>query len=207
MPEDSQHPFEEQIRSAVDVARRCVVLHGIIAAGHGVPREKIVTWLRHNGLWDFVSPEESAFFLAEQPTQQQMINATWRAEALFPLLWSLDLMPDLPGLQKLCDVQLIQQILPPLFEPVAGFISSVHLRDESEIRAANEKIYDIHWQVRDAQLKGKPTQAGNLARMATSGGGSPVESYNSGAIQERHHAFNWLIGYGGQDWDDISTDT
>jgi len=26
-------------------------------------------------------------------------------------------------------------------------------------------------------------------------------------VVERHHALNWLIGYQGQDWDDVSTDT
>jgi hypothetical protein len=35
----------------------------------------------------------------------------------------------------------------------------------------------------------------------------PAESYNAGVVQERHYALNWLIGYCGQDWDDITTDT
>jgi hypothetical protein len=147
MPEDSQQEFDEQIRSADEVVRRCVVLHGIIAAGHGVPRDKISAWLRYNGLWYSASPEESAFLLMESPTRQQMINATWRAEALFPLLWSLDLTPDLPSPQQLCDLELIQRILPPLFDPVADFISSANLRDDSEIYAANEDIFNIHWRI------------------------------------------------------------
>ncbi len=83
----------------------------------------------------------------ESPTRQQMINATWRAEALFPLLWSLDLTPDLPSPQQLCDLELIQRILPPLFDPVADFISSANLRDDSEIYAANEDIFNIHWRI------------------------------------------------------------
>jgi hypothetical protein len=147
MSEDSQHPSEEQIRSAGGVARRCVVLYGIIAAGHGVPRDKIVTWLRHNGLWDSVSSEESAFLLAESPLPRQLINATWRAEALLPLPWSLDLTPDLPAPQQLCDLELIPRILPPLFEPAVDFISSANLRDDSEIYAANEDIFNIHWRI------------------------------------------------------------
>jgi hypothetical protein len=30
---------------------------------------------------------------------------------------------------------------------------------------------------------------------------------NSDAVVERHHALNWLIQYGDQEWDDVSTDT
>lgn len=207
MPEDSQDQFVDQIRTADEVARRCLVLHGVLAAGHDVPRDRIVTWLRRDGLWDSVSPEESALFLSESTTQQQRIDATWRAEALFPLLWSLGLIPDLPSPQQLCDLQLVQRVLPPLFEPVAEFISSARLRSHSEIHSANEEIYQIHWRVRDARLRGEPAPAGKLPRMPHDDCNPQVESYHSGVIQERHHALNWLIGYCGQDWDDITTDT
>jgi hypothetical protein len=207
MPDDSQDEYVDQIRSADEVVRRCLVLHAVLAVGHEVPREQVVSWLRRDGLWDSVSPEESQFLLSEFPTPQQRINATWRAEALFPLLWSLGLIPELPSPQQLCDLQLIQRVLPPFFEPVADFISSARLRADSEIHAANEEVYQIHWRVRDAQLRGQPTPPGKLARMSVPDCEPPVESYHSGVVQERHHALNWLIGYCGQDWDDISTDT
>jgi hypothetical protein len=207
MPEDSQGEYVEKIRSADEVARRCIALHAVLAAGHDVPRDQIVTWLQREQLWDAVSPVESSFLLSEAPTQQQRIDATWRAEALFPLLWSLRLIPELPSPQQLCDLQLIQSVLPPLFDQVGEFISHAQLRSESEIHAANEEIYQIHWRVRDARLRGQPTPAGKLARMPVPSCEPPVEAYHSGVVQERHHALNWLIGYCGQDWDDISTDT
>ena len=59
------------------------------------------------------------------------------------------------------------------------------------LAAANESIYLIHWAVRDARLNGRPVP----------------NNYHPGVVLERHHALNWLIGYCGQDWDDISTDT
>ena len=31
--------------------------------------------------------------------------------------------------------------------------------------------------------------------------------FDSGAVFERHYAYNWLTGYCDQDWDEISTDT
>lgn len=205
MPEDFQEV--DQIRSADEVARRCIVLYAVLAAGHDVPRDEIVAWLRREQLWDAVSPGESQFLLSESPTPQQRINATWRAEALFPLLWALGLIARLPCPRQLCDLQLIQGVLPPLFEPVAEFISSARLRSDSEIQAANEEIYQIHWRVRDAQLRGQATPPGKLPRTPVEDCEPPVEVYNASVVQERHYGLNWLIGYCGQDWDDITTDT
>jgi hypothetical protein len=73
----------------------------------------------------------------------------------------------------------------------ASFIASAKLRPEAEIREEYERVYDAHWRVRDAQLFGKP----------------PVSDVNPGVVRERHHTFNWIIGYCNQTWDEISTDT
>jgi hypothetical protein len=73
----------------------------------------------------------------------------------------------------------------------AGFISSAQLRDEAEIRDEYEKIYDAHWRVRDARIHERPIP----------------DCLDAGAIFERHWGFNWLTGYCGQEWDQISTDT
>jgi hypothetical protein len=206
MPEDSPEQLD-QIRSAGEVAGRCVILYAVIAAGHREARDQLVAWLRREGLWDGVGPKESEFLLSTSPTETQRIQASWRAEALFPLLWSLRLIHELPSPQKICDVQLMQRVLPPLFGSVAQFISSAALRSDADILAANEEIYQIHWRVRDFQLRLEPTPPGKLPRMPHPDFDPPAESYDGGVVQERHYALNWLIGYCGQDWDDITTDT
>lgn len=207
MPEDSQDHQPDQIRAAAEVARRCVILHGVLAAGHNESRDAIVAWLRREGLWDEVSPKESDFLLSDSSTNQQRVRATWRAEALFPLLWSLGHIPDLPSPEQICDVPLMQSVMPPLLGSVSTFISSAKLRSESEIQDANEKIYQIHWRVRDAWLQNVPQREGQLPRMPTAPREPAPEVYNTGVVEERHYALNWLIGYCGQDWDDITTDT
>jgi hypothetical protein len=189
MPEDFQDV--EPIRRADEVARRCLVLYAVMAAGHEEPRGELVAWLQREKLWDSTSPQEMSFLQSETPTQQQRINATWRAEALAPLLWSLGLLPELPLPTGLYDVQALRRVLPPLMFTVAEWLSAAHLRPDSEIRDANEIIYQIHWAVRDARLNGRSVPHG----------------YHPGVVQERHYALNWLIGYCGQEWDDISTDT
>ena len=207
MLEDSQDEHVDQVRSADEVARRCIILYAVLAAGHDEPRDQLVAWLGREGLWQAVSLKESEFLLSESPTREQRIHATWRAEALFPLLWSLGLIDELPIPQQLCDVQLIRSVLPPLLASVGEFISTAQLRSDSEIHDANEEIYQIHWRVRDAQLRSQPTPPGKLPRMPHEDCVPPAESYHSGVVQERHYALNWLIGYCGQDWDDVTTDT
>ena len=101
----------------------------------------------------------------------------------------------------------MQGVLPPVFDSVGEFISSARLRSDTDIHEANEEIYQIHWRVRDFQRRDEPTLPGQLARMPIEDCDPPAESYGSGVVQERHHALNWLIGYCGQDWDDITTDT
>lgn len=188
MAKENSH---EHIRSPGEVARRCVILYAVLAVAHGESRDKLVTWLHEERLWEAVSPQESAFLLSEWPTQQRCMDATWRAEALFALLWSLDLIAELPSPTQLCDVQLIRSVLPPLFGSTVEFISSAKLRNEDLIHSANESTYRTHWRVRDAQLNGRPVP----------------DRLNADVVQERHYAFNWLIGYLGENWDDIKTDT
>jgi hypothetical protein len=207
MPEDFEDDYTDQVRSADEVARRCIVLYAVLAAGHDEPRDQLVQWLRGEGLWEAVSPKESEFLLSESPSEQQRINATWRAEALFPLLWALGLIAEMPSPQQHCDVQLIRCVLPPLLGPVREFVSTARLRSDAEIYTANNEIYHIHWRVRDFQFRDQPTPPGKLPRMPHIEEDPPVESYDSGVVQERHYGLNWLIGYCGQDWDDITTDT
>ena len=179
----------------------------MLAAGHGETRDDLVSWLRREGLWDDVTTAESEFLLSDSPTQQQRLQGQWRAEALVPLLWGLRLIPEMAAPQGICDVELLRSVLPPLYGPTAEFISSAELRGDAEIYEAYEVIYQIHWQIRDALFRHQPTSPGKLPRMPHPEPDPPAESYNAAVVQERHHAFNWLIGYRKQEWDRITTDT
>jgi hypothetical protein len=116
---------------------------------------------------------------------------TWRIEALVPLLWVLrkiDLMPSL--VQQFDTTEAVKKLVfPPA--SAANFVATATLRSEGEIQSEYEKVYDAHWRVRDAQLFGK----------------LPPSDVNASVVQERHHAFNWIIGYGNQTWDEVTTDT
>jgi hypothetical protein len=120
-----------------------------------------------------------------------MINATWQAEALFPLLWALGIVQELPPATALCDLPSIRTVLPPLFGSTSEFISQAALRSLDQIMEAYEDTYQAHWLVRDADISEKPVPRG----------------LNREILQERHHALNWLVSSSNQAWDDVTTDT
>ncbi len=70
-------------------------------------------------------------------------------------------------------------------------MAQAKLRPQAELLDAADLIYRTHWAVRQARLDGEPSPAG----------------LDPGVVHERHYALNWLIGYAGQAWDDMSTDT
>lgn len=178
------------VREAPEVARRCCVLIGIVAAGHREPRPPIVDWLKQEELWENVSPREQSFLLDESPTPQQFVDASWRAEALHALLWSLYALPVIREATEICSLQQERDATPYL-QPTSDFIAAASLRPGEEIHAALDMIYHTHWRIRDAELRGSAVPDG----------------LDRGVISERHHALNWVTGYCGQKWDDITTDT
>jgi hypothetical protein len=74
---------------------------------------------------------------------------------------------------------------------VQAFVAEAKLRPEKELIECADQILDLHWTARDAKIKGL----------------DPSQPVNLGIIQERHHAINWVIGYDGLAWDEVTTDT
>lgn len=186
---DDDEP-EDEFRSAAAVARRCLVLCSVVAASHDEDRTKILSWLKSEGLWDDTSPKERSFLQSKKPTNKQLINASWRVEALYLLLWALRLIPSL-DVGKTPSEQFRLTELLPFMGPTSEFINNSELRREDEIYELNEKIYEAHWAVRDARINNK----------------SSPKDIDPGVIMERHYGINWLMGYCGQSWDNVTTDT
>jgi hypothetical protein len=186
---DSNTPEPDGVRSASEVARRCIVLYAVVAAGHKTSRVDLVKWLKREGLWNSATPGETVLFESKSPSREQMVGATWRAEAMLPLVWALGQSERMPSPTALCDVPALRSRLPALMDSTRDFVSAATLRDQDEIMDAHEVIYQAHWAVRDAVLNDRPVPHG----------------YNLEVIQERHHALNWLIFP--IDWDDVTTDT
>ena len=191
MEENDLLPADE-VRDAAQIARRAMALFGSVGLALGAPREKIVKWLKDEDLWAELSPSELAYLATKRPTKKQQIDASWKSEGLIVLLWALDKIEHLPAPNEQCDTSVFQKHLPPFVDISASeFMSAARRRDEQVLLDMADELLNLHWQARDARLHGKPLPPG-----------LDIE-----VIQERHHAINWVIGYDGAPWDEVTTDT
>lgn len=188
--EDKDEP--DIIRSPEEVARRALTLFSIVGFAFGAPKSDIVEWLDETGLSAELTPSEKQFIEASPPSRQQIINAGWLAERLIVLCWALGEIAELPAPDQQCDTSLFQDILPP-FAPIdpSSFIVGATLRPNDDLIAMADGILALHWEARNAKLTGSAPR-------------TPVDIE---IIQERHYAINWVIGYDGAPWDEVTADT
>ena len=191
MDTDDDYADPDTPRTAGEIARRAIVLHCVIAAAYDVSRENLIAWLKEEDLWEAASPAEQRFLTTATPPKQDTINAKWRAEAQVALLWAIGKIPSLGSLSESCDTGPLVDAIPAFFTPTKEFIETAVLRDEATIHEEYENVYDAHWKTRDAIRRKVPIP----------------DDVKPSIVQERHHGFNWLTGYCGQEWDEISTDT
>lgn len=188
---DDEPAFEE-IRLPADVAYRGLALISVIGLAFGADRTEITDWLAEHELWGKFAPSEIAFIETPVPSPQQVTDAGWLSERLIVILWALGAIDELPPADKECDTAVFLNILPPYASiSVSDFVAAARLRPASELIAMADQMLDLHWKARDAKINARHTRG----------------HVDLGIIQERHHAANWLIGYEGLDWDDITTDT
>jgi len=182
----------DEIRSADEVAYRALVLFCITGLAAGADRSEITAWISEHSLWEKLAPSEVGFVDTPNPTRQQMINASWLSERLIMIAWALGTLDQLPAPDEQCDISIFQDILPPFAAvSVQEFIASARLRSSAELVAMADEVMRLHWEARDARIKGRPA----------------APSVDLEIIQERHHAINWVIGYNALDWDEVTTDT
>lgn len=181
---------DDETRSAEEIARRALTLAAVISCAYGEDRVHISDWLKNENLWQEVTSQEREF-LTSKTSAEVASRFSWKIEALVPLLWVMGKIDIMPGIDKQCDTESLKQavIWPPNL--TQAYISSACLRDEETIYDEYEKVYQAHWAVRDAEINNKPVP----------------EGIDPEVIYERHYGFNWLTGYMGQSWDDITTDT
>lgn len=176
-------------RSREEVALRTLCLLFVAAKGEGLEEELAERLLESYELRPHLTPEELAFVLDNSPSQHDRIQFTWRHEAAWTLLWALGFVPQLGKPVHICDVEFAARTMAE--RTTTQFIEDSELRPIADILDQADLIYRYHWAVRNAGIKGQQAPA----------------ALNPGVTKERHHALNWLIGYGEQTWDHVTTDT
>ncbi|OQP66843.1 hypothetical protein A3860_00285 [Niastella vici] len=181
---------EAKFRDEKEVAKKAVVLYGLIYVAHEEKTAKeMIEYFKKYNLWNAVSPEERQYLELKNKTPKDNNPVSWRIENLNVLLWALGNFEKLSFPATICDFSEYKN-LPDLETDPTEWISNSKLRNTEDILNETDLIYRIHWATRDADLNGKPIPAG----------------LNEDIIMERHFALNWLTMYA-KAWDDITTDT
>jgi hypothetical protein len=108
------------------------------------------------------------------------------------ILWALEKVEVLPPANTQCDTALFKKLLPPYADiAVKDFIRCATCRSDEALTDMADMILNLHWKARDAAIHGR-----------TAPSDVDIE-----IVQERHHAINWVIGYDGLPWDEVTTDT
>ena len=168
---------------AADVARRALVLCRFAAIGHGVPVEPMKADLLQYGLWTSVTRNERALLEKDALSEQDIIDCSWRTEALQAIAWALCLA-ELNHLRP-CDEDLPAKF--PAGDP-AEFITAARLRSMSELQEQADLLYRIHWCARQQQLSRE------------------AAVFSESIIRERRQAIDWIYGVE-SDWDEVPSDT
>ncbi|MDO5641694.1 MAG: DUF4272 domain-containing protein [Paracoccus sp. (in: a-proteobacteria)] len=136
----------------------------------------------------YLTPAEQAFMDDPDPDQQTITDTAWRYEGVLVLFWALGLYDALPPGDQIADVGDMGAML-SVMGPEGLFDLAV-LRPQAELLDMADYYYRLHWAVTDARLKGQALPGGDAS-----------------IVLERARALNWLYGYGGQSWDEVSADT
>jgi Domain of unknown function (DUF4272) len=188
---------EADFRIVEEVALRAMALCLVAVKGEGllqVSPEEVQTVVQRI-LSQFrvesrLSAKEREFVFGPTPGQQVTVQFTWRYEALWVLLWALGFVEELGRPDTQCDVPKAVSLIRGLGHD--AFVQQSKLRAQAELLDAADLIYRYHWAIREFhQLRGQ----------------EPPANLNPGVVMERHHALNWLIGSGGDDWDTVDTST
>ena len=172
-----------------DVIQRLIALAIVAVKGETNDQEMSLGLIKQFNATGYFSPAEQAFIDNPQPSDQDLIDMSWRYEGVHVLLWALGVYPDIGRPDAITDVPLLATTLRDLGPE--GLRATARLRPQSQLLDAADLMYRYHWAVIQAGLDGHPMPSG----------------LDPGVVYQRHYALNWLIGYMDQAWDDISTDT
>ncbi|MCH2043785.1 MAG: DUF4272 domain-containing protein [Saprospiraceae bacterium] len=180
---------EVLLRKKREIEDRALALWYVALKGDGVEEEILYPLRKEYNLYTKFSPKELLFAHADAYTPQTSLNFTWRYEALWVMLWALGYVEELAYPSNVCDVDKVVSIIYTKTE--THFREETHLISKEEILDEADLIYRYHWACVEARIKGEEIPCG----------------LDAAVVYERHYALNWLIRYGNQDWDNITTDT
>lgn len=115
-------------RSIKEIGERIISLLCLAGTAYEENETIFIDFLKQHSLWESLSREEMIYLSNPTYGDQAQINATWRIEALYLLLWSVKIVRELPFPPKEADVGEFIDSLPGSDENSHEFIKSLSLR-------------------------------------------------------------------------------
>lgn len=194
LPLHSDADFE-WLRDASSVAARCHAIAAALALQQGAPPKRIRRALQDNDLERWLADRELRLLrhlerdltMTPEELHETSVDISWREEALWALMWSIQLVDDLPP-DELCAGEPFYERLAPKTDP-ANAKADVALRPTAELASMLDFYYCLHWRARVAQYHGRMWD----------------HEIAPGAVLERRRALEWLF----QDvpWEDVDLGT
>ncbi len=184
-----------QSRTSQEVAERVLGIIASIGKVH-FPEEN-QKWITENNIEQYLTPLELAFINDPNPDQQDLVDFSWRAEALVSLVWSLQGIEEPPRLNELFDARNNELVMQAITNTKA-FLASATLRNNDDLEQMESFLYHQHWRVRDRDLgfnHDKPDE-----------NDPDINELDSGIVYERRYGMSWVV-CSGAPWDDVPTDT
>ncbi len=200
-------------------------------------RIRVLQWLNEEGLAEAVTPEETPVFEAPvgDLSDEQVVTAAWRIEALAVLLWALGQRDAVPPYDEEADAEPLLRLLPAVGQPSETYRVMAGLRPAAVLEAERERARLWHWRARTQALLDQGFEDPELdlaaavqraAEQAVQRGDLPGvfegdfpahgrpyhelsdEQYGTVAsiAAIRHKALAWLCGRA-PDWDQAGQDT
>lgn len=180
------------LRSEEALWRRLVALWGVVGAATTRENAYFKEYFSAGERGSWLSLDEAAFLFQDTPGEEDRIRFSWRLEAMLFLAWCGGLVDALPLPQRPSNVESVLPLYPHDLGDATMLRQALRMRSKADILDWADRLYRLHWAVRDAQMNGRQPPAG----------------IHPGMVLEWHHAVNWLTRYGGEDdWDAVATDT
>lgn len=177
------------IRKTEEVAIRTMSLLMVAVKAEGLEQDILLEVIDKYSLMNDLTPKELEFINNLEPDQFDRTQFIWRYEAAWTLLWALGYVAELSQPTDICDVPSAVTFMQERSRE--EFISESKLRSKEKILDQTDLIFRYHWAVVEKRLNNRLIP----------------ENIDSSVVLERHYALNWLVNFGGADWDNVSTDT
>ena len=178
---------ELSIHKTIESAgHRLLAMNVCVALSYQFPIEKGVEWLKREGAWSALTPDEIDCIESDDIPS----DFGWYADSLWSLAWAASLVGPLCPAKGMPDtfVHTFPDIM--VMAPSAEFMAKLKFREVGDIVQALDIYYCLHNAIRSEVIGGKTSQD-NLILLKT--------------VEYQRHSLEWLLDV--CNWDDVSLDT